>query len=494
MTKTRDLADLGGGFIQAGTGAQQRTVESKLQDVVSVKDFGAVGDGTTDDTTAVQRAKDAIVSQTNGIFVASNGEFPSSGTIWTNNVSPTQMAMSRPGVLGVFEGTAANPDQNDNNPAIWAQKYTKYDSDGDRFAHNAGGVFGEINVLGTGVTGNDDTEGTWIGVLGNSVINGVNQGTPAAPDYDAYGNSIGCAGFGRLTGYPGNGNIACGIWGYAEGPTMDATTLANLPATNWSLVGAESNIQINHPDIGEQSLIVGKGSSIGYLAFNFRTPNTGKIDWTFGLALNGSPNDNDFTSTDIDNWNGFYCGILIDKIKAKGIRFGQYMKTGSYGIYFPDSYIGTEEPAAAIYLGNSKIAMGQYTGTTFNNNDFWHNGGQLYWQFNNETRRALTHNQATGALQTSTKVDFQTNGTTTQFSVGNVANSVNYLTAFGAATSNVPALVTEGTDTDIDIELRPKGAGMVWIGDWTTNPDSAVNGYITVKDSTGTTRKIATIA
>ena len=45
MTKTRDLADLGGGFIQAGTGAVQRTVESKLQDVVSVKDFGAIGDG-----------------------------------------------------------------------------------------------------------------------------------------------------------------------------------------------------------------------------------------------------------------------------------------------------------------------------------------------------------------------------------------------------------------------------------------------------------------
>ena len=39
MTKTRDLADLGGGFIQAGTGAMQRTVESKLQDVVSVLDF-----------------------------------------------------------------------------------------------------------------------------------------------------------------------------------------------------------------------------------------------------------------------------------------------------------------------------------------------------------------------------------------------------------------------------------------------------------------------
>ena len=43
-------------FIQAGTGAVQRTAQSKMRDVVSVLDFGAVGDGVTNDTTAVQAA------------------------------------------------------------------------------------------------------------------------------------------------------------------------------------------------------------------------------------------------------------------------------------------------------------------------------------------------------------------------------------------------------------------------------------------------------
>ncbi len=61
------------GFLQSGTGAVARTIQAKLQETISVKDFGAVGDGTvlgggTDDTTAVQNALNAAITAQKELF------------------------------------------------------------------------------------------------------------------------------------------------------------------------------------------------------------------------------------------------------------------------------------------------------------------------------------------------------------------------------------------------------------------------------------------
>jgi hypothetical protein len=56
-------------FLPDGVGAVSRTIPSKLKDTISVKDFGAVGNGVSDDTDAIQAAVTAALSSKASLYV-----------------------------------------------------------------------------------------------------------------------------------------------------------------------------------------------------------------------------------------------------------------------------------------------------------------------------------------------------------------------------------------------------------------------------------------
>ncbi len=68
------------GFSAAATGSG-RTVQEKLRESISVKDYGAAGNGTTDDTVAIQNAINAVIGTSGGSLYFPNGTYRITGKL-----------------------------------------------------------------------------------------------------------------------------------------------------------------------------------------------------------------------------------------------------------------------------------------------------------------------------------------------------------------------------------------------------------------------------
>lgn len=135
------------GFLQSGTSAVSRTVRSKLRDTVSVKDFGAVGDGVTDDTAAIQAAA-----------TATGKKFLPSGTYKTT--------LSSASIDGTFFGDGQIRDSANRTRAPWFSAIK-----------TAPSSFGDQNGVDTLFTG--DLSKTQI-AMEHRITGATTLGTPAS--------------------------------------------------------------------------------------------------------------------------------------------------------------------------------------------------------------------------------------------------------------------------------------------------------------------------
>lgn len=80
-------------FVQSGAGAVTRTVQNKLREAISVKDFGAVGNGVADDTAAIQTAMNYVKTSRQSLFFPA-GTYLISNTL--NYTTPNEMLHNDP--------------------------------------------------------------------------------------------------------------------------------------------------------------------------------------------------------------------------------------------------------------------------------------------------------------------------------------------------------------------------------------------------------------
>ena len=93
------------------------------------------------------------------------------------------------------------------------------------------------------------------------------------------------------------------------------------------------------------------------------------------------------------------------------------------------------------------------------------------------------------ASKGSGSVGLRTDSSTTQVSVIHTASAVNFLTLTGSAAGSSPVIASAGSDTNIDLNLTPKGTGNVRFGTY-TGTILTPTGYVEIKDSGGTVRRL----
>ena len=158
-------------------------------------------------------------------------------------------------------------------------------------------------------------------------------------------------------------------------------------------------------------------------------------------------------------YSGIYMDATATDMAVTGCDIGK--STGELHKYGIEIAVG-----ATRYTYGTNLINGNVTGQILPQTDLTYNAGSTY--------RHVFRNDAGVHLHVG----------------GSASTPVNYVRIAGANAGGNATILAEGSSTDIDLAFTPKGTGTMRFGTYTVGAATDSTGYITIKDSGGTTRKL----
>lgn len=557
-------AHLGAGtddlFTQSGTGAVVRGILHKLRERISVEDFGAVGDGVTDDTDAIQAAIDAVHAAGGGDLWFGAKEYIVTRSALTDVFDSGTTAADvcallwRSGVYLRGRGMGATTIHCTDTASTVIASYSmesggiadmtiRNDSTGATGAghgvllscaagelYNKNLTFRNIESCYHGSYGiaaqkGDYSNNLYDGIYVHDVgADGIDHKVRSGDSPISRGvrfSNIFCERFGQRV----DDSAGIDVRGPATITNFHAREFGKTGFTNWGLrfnagtdggTGTDTREPSNYSSLSNffiesspefdtggitinnaQSIEISNGTIVGTI---FRGVRVGVVSSGLDVGRNVSVSNVQVIGVRdgiafIAGWERVRWVNCISRGEVHEFKEVRNNLTAGQTVFEADF-----DPATVqVYKNGGLLTGGGVDYTATGSTTITLTAGVLITDvIEVVTPNAIGFQVESGATWCSaylcgaqhTTSPFIVNEAETFGRLGNISGT----SGFRFVETTSPRIEAYGTDTNLDLRLDAKGTGRVRFGTRTANADAPITGYIEVKDTGGTVRKLAIIA